>query len=180
MRKIFRLRYVAFLFAMSVACFTAAQNDVEPQGNIILLEPLMIENLFPLSFGKLLFSSSDHAGTCVLSPLGEVSVSSGLVLANHNQTPAFFKIWGQSLHSFFVTVPMSIELTDESAKHNIKVDNITVSINNGSISTGLNRYSGTFSSVGYSFMSLGGTLNVVSDQQEGTYTGSFDVSVIYD
>ena len=180
MRKFLRLRYVAFLFAMSVACFTAAQNDVKPQVNIKLLEPLMIENLFPLSFGKLLFSSSDHAGTCVLSPFGGATVSSGLVLANHNQTPAFFKIWGQASHGFVISVPMSIELVDESDKHSIRVDNITVSINNGSISTGLNRYSGTFSSVGYSFMSLGGTLNVVSDQQEGTYTGSFDVSVIYD
>ncbi|PQJ76271.1 DUF4402 domain-containing protein [Polaribacter glomeratus] len=145
-----------------------AQNTAteSADASATIITPITITNTADLNFGDII----DGTGTVTLSPAGvrttDYQAFSGTQAGT--VTAASFGITGQGDYTYSITLPTSDVTLTETGSATMIV-NAFVSDPSGT---------GTLSS-GAGIVSVGATLNVVSGQTAGVYTGTFDVTVAY-
>ena len=112
--------------------------------------------------------ATGSAGTVVLSTAGARSVTGGATLGNGTgAAAAAFTVSGDPASTYSISLPASATIT--SAPNTMTVNTFTSSPSG----------TGTLSGGGTQALSVGATLQVGASQAQGTYTGTFDVTVAY-
>lgn len=126
-----------------------------------ILRQVTVTNTSDLQFGTIV--SSPDASTVVVSTAGARTCGTGLVCSGL-ATAAGFNVTGTSGQVVTVSVPASVRLTSGTffmdADLATSATSLTLASNAGSFS-------------------VGGTLNVKADQDDGDYAGTFSVTADY-
>ena len=131
-----------------------------------IVTPISIVRNTDMNFGDVVPSGA--AGTVVLSTAGARSVTGGANLGNASGTSAAtFTVSGQGLSTYAITLPAAANIT--SGANTMSVGTFTSSP----------AATGTLAAGGTQALALGATLSVGASQATGSYTGSFNVSVVY-
>ena len=180
-RKIDTLRravrsVLAILALASPATALAAPGDshtFQGRANISIVEPVDIQRVADLRFGRIIQPTT--AGTLTLDPDGTES-STGGVTANmttpqvvNGRGPAAFAVFGDANRRFHVFVSNNIDISNGSAT--MRVDRFEANAGPPGFSL--------LDATGYYALFVGARLNVGANQQAGSYTGTFDVTVRY-
>jgi Mat/Ecp fimbriae major subunit len=126
-----------------------------------ILRQVTVTNTTDLQFGTIV--SSPTASTVVISTTGNRICGAGLVCSS-TASAAGFNVTGTSGQIVSVSVPASVNLT--SGTFSMRAD-----LSTSATSLTLANNAGTFS--------VGGTLNVAANQEDGDYLGTFSVTADY-
>lgn len=140
-------------------------------GRAIVLEPLSLLNVAPLSFGDI--APGAAAGTVTINPDTEArTVTGGIVPIGGTISAARFLGTGAAnTNVAIIREPKgSILITRVGGTQTMVVDNFTVEGGNGARQIGGNRVLD---------FKIGGRLTVGANQAQGTYVGTFQVIVDY-
>lgn len=157
----------AFLVSTSVAAApVAALRNATGQASV--LRPLSVLKTSDLDFGELVVAA---AGTAVVDPVsGSTSTTGGVTPVGAAGHPATFTATGSKNSIVHIRLPTGA----------ITVSRVggggTMTVSNWTLDGSANRK--IPSSSAFSF-AVGGTLNVAAAQPDGTYTGTFQVTVQY-
>ena len=155
----------------------AAPGDsltVTGNGKVSIVEPIGIQPVASLRFGRIIRPTS--AGTLVVDQ-NSVATESGGVTGNALSTPQLvngrgsgaFAVFGDPNRLFLLFLPNQINVSNGSTT--MRVDQFRA--NTGFL--GLRRFDNT----GYAPIFVGARLNVNANQQVGSYSGTYDISVLY-
>lgn len=126
-----------------------------------ILRQVTVKKMFDLQFGTIV--SSPDASTVVISTAGVRTCGTGLVCSGL-ATAAGFDVTGTSGQVVTVSVDPSVTLKDGALE---MVADLTTSATSLTLASN----AGSFS--------VGGTLNVKADQEDGDYAGTFSVTADY-
>lgn len=127
---------------------------------------ISLTELTGLRFGAIF--TSPAPGTVVLSPTGTLSTTGGVSLGSQLPVgPATFSVTGAANATYAITLPGSVVLSSPGG---------TLTVTSFTSSPGL---TGRLDPTGQQTLSVGGTLNVLANQPDGDYTGTFSVTVAY-
>ena len=127
---------------------------------------ITISNTASLAFGAVITGTT--AGTVVLAPGGGRTFTGGVVLdAAQTATAAAFNLHGALNAHYVITLPSSITVTATGG---------TMTVNAFTCSP---TSPGTLDATGAQVLTVGATLNVGANQADGTYNGTFPVTVAY-
>lgn len=133
-----------------------------------LIEPLSLVNTASLSFGNV--ASGQTAGTVVVSPAGARAVTGGVAALGGEIAAAQFLGAAAALNIVAIRVPqMPITLNRVGGGPQMRVRSFTLAGGNLRIFLGRQPFE----------FGVGGTLEVGASQADGTYEGSFEVTVDY-
>jgi len=135
----------------------------------IVLKPLTLLKVEDMDFGALFPSGSP--GTATIDPYtGAVSVAGGVTLGPGPTTAALFTGAGTRRAPVIIRLPKNpITLTRVGGTETMTVSDWTL---DGNSTRQINAFEA------FEFR-VGGRLNVAANQADGTYIGSFDVTVVY-
>lgn len=156
-------------FAAAACGFAApALAEVEPTtGKAIVLNPLSVVNTTDLDFGTLVRGTT--AGTATINPTtGTRTTTGGTTAAGGAPGSATFLATGVVNRIFIIALGTNPVLTNGTGG--------TMTVNPLMIDGPTLRL---FGGGGISTIRVGGVLNVAANQQEGVYTGTFNLTVIY-
>ena len=112
--------------------------------------------------------ATGSSGTVVLSTAGARSVTGGATLGNGTgAAAAAFTVTGDPASTYSISLPTSTTIT--SSPNTMTVNTFTSSPSG----------TGTLSGGGTQALTVGATLQVGASQAQGSYTGTFDVTVAY-
>lgn len=147
---------------------SAAPPSAASGASLTLAKPVSIVKTADLDFGSLTVTSG---GTAVVDPnTSQLSVTGGVVRIGGSAQPARFEVSASRLALIVIRVPDTpITLTRIGGTEQMTVSNWT-----------LNRFFLTLVDQATPIQfAVGGTLNVAANQVEGTYQGTFPVTVDY-
>lgn len=128
---------------------------------------IAISNTQALAFGKFVAGSG---GAVIVSAAGVRSASGGVVLVPSGAgAVARFVVSGNPNVTYAITLPADGVVSLASGANTMTLNTFTSSPGG----------TGTLSGAGTQTLSVGATLAVGSNQAVGSYSGSFDVTVIY-
>lgn len=143
--------------ALAATATGTASADIVPA--------IAIQSSAALDFGNV--APGATAGTVVMTPAGARSATGGVTLSNVDPGQAAqFTVTGDSGATYAITLPSSATIT--SGANSMTIDNFTSDPSGTGLLTG-----------GSQTLKVGGTLNVAANQAQGSYSGTFDVSVAY-
>jgi hypothetical protein len=154
-----------------------AQLTVNNTAGVKILTALSIAQTQGLHFGSIAVKPA-QGGTCVVTTGGVRSQTGGvsLSLLGPTFTVATYKVTGEPLYTYAITLPGSITV-DDGNSNNMTIDGLLAKSTSGSES---NTATGTLvTGTGTEDFAVGGTLNVSAAQAAGVYAGAFDVTVAY-
>lgn len=172
---------LAALALTSSAVAVAAPGDSETltgEANASVVEPIGIQNVADLRFGRIIQPTT--AGTLTIAPNG-ASTQGGGVVGNSN-TPqvtngrgrAAFAVFGDPNRYFAVFgLPATATVSNGSA---------TMTVDQFQFGTTAPTLFGIFprlDATGYAPLFIGARLNVAANQDVGSYSGTYPVSVFY-
>ena len=147
----------------------AATPPVQADAGAIVLRPLSLLKKTDMDFGDLL--SSAAAGAAVIDPLtGLVTTSGGVIAGTAATSPAIFVGAGSR------NVPYQIRLPKTPATLTRVGGTETVALSNWTLDGPTNRHVGANEAFEFS---VGGELTVAANQADGTYVGTFEITVHY-
>ena len=153
--------------ALLLATPVALAQSANANASATIITSLSLVNTTPLSFGAIVPGSS--AGTVVVSPTDGTRTLSGVTSGGGSGAAASFTATGTGNQSFTITLPSSINISDNAGTpHTMLVDTFT------SDPSG----TGTLSS-GTATFGVGAKLHVAANQTPNAYSGSFTVSIVY-
>ena len=165
---------------LMVASSAMAQSSATASGDASarVIVPITIAKDVALNFGNVVASAA--GGTVLLTPSGVVTPTGVTIPATQKgtQTAATFKVTGETLFTYAITLPSSsVNLTDGATSPNtMAVGSFTVAAGtNGSVSAAV----GTLTAGGLGDLNVGATLTLGANQVAGTYAGTFPVTVAY-
>jgi len=171
MSRLFSLRLLALsALVVPVAAGAAPRAATTPaQATAAMLFPLEIIKNRDLDFGYL--AAPTAAGTVVINPETDTITSTGgVLLLGGSPHAALFTGAAKSNSVVIIRIPKQpITLTRVGGSETMTVSNWTLE--------GLDKRDAA-ARVAFDFR-VGGTLNVNANQAEGTYVGTFDVSIQY-
>jgi len=139
-----------------------------------IIQPITITNNSALGFGNI---ATGVAGTVLLNPANASrTASSGVVLPptqTGSVTAADFTVSGEGGTAYTLTLPAQTNITQGG--NNISINAFTSTLT--SLSGGI--LGGTGGTIGTQDVKVGATLNILSTQVPGSYTGTFSVTVNY-
>ncbi len=145
----------------------AAAQSTPGTGRTIVLNPLSVVNTTDLDFGTL--ARGTTAGTATVNPVsGARTTSGGTTAAGGTPGPATFIATGVINRVMIIALGTNPVLTNGTGG--------TMTVNPLMIDGPTLRL---FGAGGVSTIRVGGILNVAANQQEGQYTGTFNLTVIY-
>ena len=146
----------------------AAPPSATAGGTALVLRPVSVVKLKDMDFGVL---DSGAAGTAVLEPNADVLTTTGGTTAlGGSPHSAEFAGAANSSAVVIIKVPKQpVLLTRVGGAQTVSVSNFTLQ--------GQNKR--TIAAQTWFSFRVGGTLNVAANQAEGTYAGTFDVTVQY-
>jgi len=164
-------RSALFVFMLSgiamLASQTASASTATGASSVTVIQPITIANVTPLQFGAVV--SGGSSGTVVMSSAGARSVTGGSVLGNAGSAgAATFAVVGLPSATYSITLPSSVTVADLSS-NNMTIDTFTSNPSG----------TGSLSVLGTQTLNVGATLHVNANQATGLYTGTFDVTVVY-
>lgn len=138
-----------------------------------ILEPIDIQKVADLRFGRIMQPVT--AGTITITPEGAVSTTGGVT--GNIDTPQTFPGRGPGAFGVF---------GEENRRFHTFVDN-TITLSNGTSTMIVSKVDdnagppgfSTTDADGYFALLVGGTLEVAANQEPGTYSGEYDVRVLY-
>lgn len=155
------LAFVTVFGARDVTAATATANV-----SAAIVPAITIANDTDMNFADVVASGS--AGTVVLTTAGARSVTGGTTLGNATGTAAAaFTVTGDPSSTYSISLPASATIT--SSPNTMTVNTFTSNPSG----------TGTLGVGGTQALSVGATLQVGASQAQGTYTGTFDVTVAY-
>lgn len=167
-----RLTLTALAILGMVFLFTAVASaqgaTASSNANARIISPISITNTAPLEFGNI--AAGTLASVVRVTPAGVRSLVSGnAVLTGGGATPgaSAFSVAGEPNRTYDITLPASITIV--SGANNMTVDTFTSNPTP----------TGTLSGAGAQTLDVGADLHVGASQASGDYTGTFDVTVIY-
>lgn len=173
MKKMFlgAMLFTAFAIQASAQSVTAeAKAEVSSQLSISL------NSGSTLNFGKIAVSAG-APGSCVISTNGDVQTAGGVNVIPSTTSNAIFNLTGIAGSGYAITLPASTTVTRVGGSETMTVDNLKAhpaSVgNDGGLTGTLNAINGSDT------FTVGGQLNVVANQTNGVYVGTFNVSVAY-
>lgn len=141
---------------------------------VSVVDPIGVQNVAELRFGRIIQPTS--GGTLTISSAGAVTEAGG-VTGNAISTPQItngrgtgaFAVFGDPNRFFITYLPNSTIVSNGTS--NMTVDQFRA--NTGFF--GLRRFDNT----GYSPLLVGARLNVGANQQVGSYSGTYTITVLY-
>jgi len=164
-----QLCLVALALHGPAALASTATPAQEATGNATIIRPLTITKVKDMDFG---FLATSTAGTAVLDPdTDSLSVTGGVTLVGGSAHSAEFVGAAQSNSVVNIKVPKQPStLTRVGGTETMTASNFTLQ---GGLSKRALAKADSFT------FRVGATLNVAGGQAEGTYIGTFDVTVQY-
>lgn len=169
MKKIYLLTLAVFGFWTG----SFGQSTATATATATIVTPISIANNAPLSFGNIAVNETNPGGTVMLVSEMDGTVtrtsSAGVTLPTNTGTvsAAQFTVTGEGASIYSITLPGSITLTGTGGDMSLVPNCSQADLTAAALTNG--------SHVFY----IGGTLTVATDQPEGIYSGTFDVSVNY-
>ena len=157
------------LAALAPATALAAPGDVSVvtgTATVLVVEPFTITPLQDLRFGAM--AQPIVAGTVTVSPASVVTSTYDLSAFPGGRGAAEFFVFGDPNRRFLTFLPNTATISNGAAS--MTVNNFTANVTPGG--TRLN-------AAGQYFLRVGGRLNVNANQAPGSYSGTFNVRVIY-
>lgn len=155
------------LAALTSAPAAFAQN-ASSDSRAIALAPLSLVNVTDLEFGTMI--SGPTAGTATVNAFtGGRTTTGGVTGVTNDSSAARFVTYGGPLQFIFVTRGPLPVLTRDGGTETMNVSGLTL---DGATFRFLN-------AAGVVDLNVGGTLQVGADQEPGTYSGTFDITVTY-
>jgi len=158
--------WLAPLAFFALAAGTAQADTVSGTANATVLTPLVLTEDDTLEFGKL--SSGLSTGTVVIDNADGRTVTGGVTLEGGTFRSGAWSVAGEASTAYTITLPSS-DVTLTSGGDTMTVNTFTDSASGSSTTDG----------TGADTFKVGATLNVGISQPNGTYTGSYDVTVAY-
>lgn len=158
----------ALAIALPAAHAQGAPKAAVANGKATILRPVTVTKLKDMDFGAL---SRTAAGTAVLEPNADVLTTTGGVLPMGG-TPHSAEFAGAARASAVIIIKVPKQpavLTRVGGTETVTVSNFTLQ----------GQSKRTIAAQTYFTFRVGGTLNVAATQAEGTYVGTFQVTVQY-
>ncbi len=162
------------VFALPVAANAAPANSATMAGTAQaeVVAPSRVQLIENLRFGAMIRPLA--SGSLTIAPDGTETPAGGVVgntampQPADGRGPATFRIAGEGSRHFLVKLPTRVDITNGTAT--MRVDKFKTNTTNGN---------GVLGPPGIFELHVGGTLNVGANQQTGSYSGTFDVTVTY-
>lgn len=159
----------AALLAAASSQAVAATPPVEANADVIVLRPLSLLKKADMDFGTLLPSAT--AGTATIDPVtGAVTTAGGVIAGAGPTSPAVFVGAGSR------NVPYQIRLPRDPVTLTRSGGTETMALSGWTLDGPTNRRVGANEAFEFN---VGGQLAVGADQADGTYVGTFEVTVHY-
>ncbi len=144
---------------------TNAQTDGAATAQIV--GPFQIEPIADLRFGSIMQPAA--AGNVSIQSDGTVTTALTFSATSGPRGPAVFVVTGEANRRFLVQLPSPITISNGTST--MTVDQFR----SNTVPPGIARFSNT----GFYILNVGGRLKVNANQEPGSYTGTFDVTVLY-
>lgn len=175
------IRMLKGLFALGAACLAvaghAAPGDtttINGTARALVVQPPQVEAIDDLRFGTIM--SPPANATVTVSHTGAVTSALDLTAFPSVRAPARFLVIGERNSRFVTTVSPSFLITNANGTA-MTVNNVTFT-RPASGGNGQNQFNRTNQN-GVFNLYVGGTLNVRANQEAGTYSGEFEVVVVF-
>lgn len=154
------------------AAYAQASNS---DATAVTIGPMSVVKVADLNFGNLVAGTT--AGTMTVNTAnGNVNVTGGVVRAGGGTSRANFIIYGPQNQIVRIRIPSTILINRDAGGANMRIDQMSVGNANRSLGTNV---VGRLSTTGVFNLTVGGRLRVNADQQQGGYSGTFDMTVDY-
>ncbi len=156
----------------ALAQSSAAQTT---SGALTLFMPLAVAKLSDLSFGTVMRPTSGGGNVSVNATTGQVTAGGGAAVMSGGPggaaSRAAFEVTGEGGLNFSVVVPQNFIMTRTGGQETLQVSLVST--------TGGGTLSGRNGSAGSAAFGIGGSTQLNSTTQGGTYTGTFTITVAY-
>ncbi|ABC64116.1 DUF4402 domain-containing protein [Erythrobacter litoralis] len=163
------LSALTVLVAMAPAA-QAAPGDTHSIGGtaqVRIVGPTQIAPLQDLRFGSMMQPVAD--GTVIVAPDGTVSGTADTTTFPGNRGPAHFLVRGENRRFFLTRLPDTATIGNGTST--MLVDDFTGNFRNGRMAR--------FDNNGDYNLYIGATLNMTANQEPGYYSGTFEISIVY-
>jgi hypothetical protein len=173
-----KLRYIAVIaiLMMSGVSFVSGQSAIQSaSAGAKIQQSIAITEVSPMHFGTMTVKAG-QGGTCVITTSGLRQKTGGVTLTNllPQYSLATYSVTGEAGRTYSITLPNSIT---------VSYLGFTMIVNNllAKAATGVQSQNatGTLGTGGTDQFTVGATLNVAAGQEEGLYSGSFQITVAY-
>ncbi|QPC98906.1 DUF4402 domain-containing protein [Qipengyuania soli] len=154
------------LVAVSAQAAPGNTKTVSGTANVTIAQPAQIQKVDDLRFGVIVRPAG--AGMVEIDPSGTITANIDISAYPGNRGPSRFLLVGDNNRRFLVFLPSRIDITNGTAT--MRVDRFRMNAVNGST---------RFDANGRYNLYVGGRLNVGANQAVGQYSGTFDVTVVY-
>ena len=162
----------AAIFAFSTISFGQNTDNATASAGANIIRPLTITKASDLHFGDLV-PSTEESVTVIMEQDGTISSAALYYLSTGNRTAASFIITGQPSHS-----QINADATVALVGQGVAAGSTMALTFNPSLP--IDGTSLTMPETGTQNLSLGGSLALAQNQQAGTYTVNFNVTVAYE
>lgn len=169
MKNLLKTISVIAIFMIGFTSVSMAQNTVQTSAGAKIVSALTVSNVgsYGLHFGTMTIPTS--VATVTVPATGARTSTGTITLLSQAPTysAAGYGVTGDGTSTYNITLPTSTTITNGT--QSMTVDTFTSSkpSNMGTLVAGADAFT------------VGATLHLVSGQNSGTYTGSFDISVAY-
>lgn len=160
------LALLAGLLAPQAHAQSTDTMSVTGASKVRVVEPISIVNISDLRFGTLMQPLTN--GIVEVAADGAVTTNLDLSTFPNGRAPARFTVLGEAQRRFIIFVPNRINISNGTST--MRVDRFR---------TNLDRGFGRFDAVGSYDLYVGGRLHVDANQEPGSYSGTFEVAVLY-
>ena len=162
------------LAALTSAPAAYAQS-ADTEATAVTIGPMSVVKTSDLNFGNLIAGTTN--GTMTIDTRnGNSSVTGGVVQAGGATSRANFIIYGPRNQIVRIRIPSTILINRNGGGANMRIDQMSVGNANRSLGTNV---VGRLSRTGVFDLTVGGRLRVNANQQQGAYSGTFDMTVDY-
>ena len=163
--KIFTLTVA--IFAFSNISFGQSSATANANAGANILKPIAITKTQNLDFGDIISQTTGF--TVIVTTAGTRSASNATAILTAVGKQATFSVTGQENQTFKVTLTASVSIKDGG------VNSMSIEGFNHDLGT-----TPTLDEDGNATLNVGATLTVGAAQAAGAYTGTFDVTVVYE
>lgn len=163
----------AAIFAFSTISFGQDTDNATASAGANIIRPLTITKESDLHFGDLV-PSTEGSVIVKMEQDGTISSAAQYYLSTVTRTAASFTITGQPLHSYNINADATVTLAGQDAAAG------STMVLTFDPSLDIDGTSLTMPETGTQNLSLGGSLALAKNQQAGTYTVDFNVTVAYE
>ena len=142
----------------------------------ITIGPLSVVKTADLRYGNILSGPSN--GTVFIDTRnGNISATGGATLAGGTVSRANFIVYGGPNQVIQVSIPGSMNVTHANGTDSMLLNQMAIGNGNRNFGTFVRGLLGT---LGIYNLTVGGRLRVNASQNSGTYTGTFNMTVVYE